>query len=85
MTTRAYPETTGQQIGRGWRFGVIDAVVVLAIFALLWLVIALSGDMRAQFDGLTAQAKDFAEHAQKVATEAAQPAKESISSFKTSI
>jgi NitT/TauT family transport system permease protein len=50
MTTRAYPETTGQQVERGWRFGWIDAIVILAVFALLWLIIALSGDMRVQFD-----------------------------------
>ena len=54
MTTRAYPETTGQQVERGWRFGWIDAIVILAVFALLWLVIALSGDMRVQFDELHA-------------------------------
>jgi len=54
MTTRAYPETTGQQVERGWRFGWIDAIVILAVFALLWLVIAVSGDMRVQFDELHA-------------------------------
>jgi len=54
MTTRAYPQTTGQQVERGWRFGWIDAIVILAVFALLWLVIALSGDMRVQFDELHA-------------------------------
>jgi NitT/TauT family transport system permease protein len=54
MTTRAYPQTTGQQVEHGWRFGWIDAIVILAVFALLWLVIALSGDMRVQFDGLHA-------------------------------
>jgi NitT/TauT family transport system permease protein len=54
MTTRAYPQTTGQQVERGWRFGWVDAIVILAVFALLWLVIAASGDMRAQFDGLHA-------------------------------
>jgi NitT/TauT family transport system permease protein len=54
MTTRAYPQTTGQQVERGWRFGWVDALVILAVFALLWLVIALSGDMRAQFDALHA-------------------------------
>ena len=54
MTTRAYPETTGQQVERGWRFGWVDALVVLAVFALLWLVIALSGDMRVRFDELHA-------------------------------
>ena len=54
MTTRAYPETTGQQVERGWRFGWVDALVILAVFALLWLVIALSGDMRVRFDELHA-------------------------------
>jgi len=52
MTTRAYPQTTGQQIERGWRFGWIDAVVILAVFAMLWLLVVLSGDMRVQFDEL---------------------------------
>jgi phasin len=37
--------------------------------------------MRAQFDTVTAQAKDIAEHAQKCATEAAEPIKEGFSSF----
>ena len=54
MTTRAYPQTTGQQIERGWRFSWIDAIVILAVFALLWLIIALSGDMRVRFDELHA-------------------------------
>ncbi len=54
MTTRAYPETTGQQVERGRRFGWIDAIVILAAFALLWLVISLSGDMRVRFDELHA-------------------------------
>ena len=35
--------------------------------------------MRTQFDTVTAQAKELAEHAQKVATETAEPIKESIS------
>ncbi|HTP99896.1 MAG TPA: ABC transporter permease subunit [Casimicrobiaceae bacterium] len=52
MTTRAYPETTGQQLERGWRFGWIDAVVVLAIFVTLWLLVVLGGDMRVRFDEL---------------------------------
>jgi NitT/TauT family transport system permease protein len=52
MTARPYPQTTGQQIERGWRFGWIDAVVILAVFALLWSIIALSGDMRVPFDEL---------------------------------
>jgi len=37
--------------------------------------------MRAQFDTLTAQAKELSEHAQKVATETAEPIKDSISTF----
>ncbi len=49
---RAYPETTGQQLERGFRVGWIDAIVILAVFALLWLLVVLSGDMRAQFDEL---------------------------------
>jgi len=52
MTTRAYPETTGQQVERGWRFGWIDAVVILAVIVLLWLLVVLSGDMRVRFDEL---------------------------------
>jgi NitT/TauT family transport system permease protein len=52
MTIRPYPETTGQQVERGWRFGWIDAVVILAVFVLLWLLVALSGDMRVRFDEL---------------------------------
>ena len=52
MTTRAYPQTTGQQVERGWRFGWIDAVVILTVFVLLWLLVALSGDMRVRFDEL---------------------------------
>jgi len=37
--------------------------------------------MRTQFDTMTAQAKELGEHAQKVATETAEPIKESIGSF----
>ncbi len=37
--------------------------------------------MRSQFDTVTAQAKEWTEHAQKVATETAEPIKESIASF----
>jgi phasin len=37
--------------------------------------------MRTQFETMTAQAKELAEHAQKVATETAEPIKETISSF----
>ena len=36
---------------------------------------------RKQFDAMIAQAKELSEHAQKVATETAEPIKESISSF----
>jgi phasin len=39
-----------------------------------------SAYMRKQFDAMIAQAKDLSEHAQKVATEAAEPIKESLSS-----
>jgi NitT/TauT family transport system permease protein len=52
MTARAYPQTTAQQIGPGWRFGWIDAIVVLAVFVLLWLLVVLTGDMRVRFDEL---------------------------------
>ena len=52
MTTRAYPQTTGQQVEHGKGIGWIDAVVVLAVFALLWLLVVLSGDMKVQFDEL---------------------------------
>jgi NitT/TauT family transport system permease protein len=52
MTARAYPQTTGQQVERGSRFGWIDAIVILAVFALLWLLVVLSGDMKVQFDEL---------------------------------
>ncbi len=37
--------------------------------------------MRSQFDTVTAQAKELSEHAQKVATETAEPIKESFASF----
>src|SRR5262245_42755481 len=52
MTTRAYPQTTGQQIERARRFGWMDPIVVLAIFVSLWLIVVLGGDMRARFDEL---------------------------------
>jgi NitT/TauT family transport system permease protein len=52
MTARAYPQTTGQQVERGSRFSWIDAIVILAVFTLLWLLVVLSGDMRVQFDEL---------------------------------
>jgi phasin len=38
--------------------------------------------VRAQFESLSTQAREFTEHAQKVATETAQPVKESFSSLK---
>jgi hypothetical protein len=37
--------------------------------------------MRSQFDTLTAQAKDLTQHAQKVATDTAEPIKGSLSSL----
>jgi NitT/TauT family transport system permease protein len=52
MPARPYPETTAQQVRRGWRLSWIDAIVVLAVFVLLWLILVLSGDMRVQFDEL---------------------------------
>ena len=52
MTARAYPQTTGQQVERSWRFGWIDAVVILGVLALLWLLVVLGGDMKVQFDEL---------------------------------
>jgi NitT/TauT family transport system permease protein len=52
MTSRAYPETTGQQVASGWRYGWIDAIVIVTVFVLLWLLVALSGDMRVRFDEL---------------------------------
>ena len=52
MSARSYPQTTGQQVASGWRYGWVDALVILAVLGLLWLVIALSGDMRVQFDEL---------------------------------
>src|SRR5208337_1216605 len=52
MTERPYPETTGQQVERGWRYGWIDALVILVVFVLLWLLVVLSGDMRVRFDEL---------------------------------
>jgi NitT/TauT family transport system permease protein len=52
VTARPYPETTGQQVARGWRNGWIDAIVVLSTIVLLWLVVVLGGDMRVRFDEL---------------------------------
>ena len=52
MPARSYPQTTGQQVRRGWHFGWVDAAVVVGVFLLLWLILELSGDMRVQFDEL---------------------------------
>jgi len=52
MNPRSYPATTGQQIERNWRFGWVDVVVILGVFALLRTVVMLGGDMRVQFDEL---------------------------------
>ena len=52
MNTRSYPSTTGQQVERGGTFGWVDAIVILAVFVLLWLLLVLSGDMRVRFDEL---------------------------------
>ncbi len=52
MNPLAYPPTTAQQLEGGWRFGWVDLVVLLAIFALLWALVVLGGDMRVQFDEL---------------------------------
>jgi phasin len=40
--------------------------------------------LRAQFESLTAQAKDLSEHAQKVASDTTQPIKDSVAAFKAS-
>jgi len=52
MAARAYPDTTAQQVGRGWRFGWIDAAVALFILALLYMILSLGGEMRVRFDAL---------------------------------
>ena len=52
MTTRAYPQTTAQQLEPGSRLGWIDAIVILAVLVLLWLLVVLTGDMRVRFDEL---------------------------------
>ncbi len=52
MSARPYPETTAPQVEHGWHFGWIDAVVILTIFVLLWLIVILGGDMRVRFDEL---------------------------------
>jgi NitT/TauT family transport system permease protein len=52
MNPLPYPPTTAQQLEGGWRFSWVDLVVLLAIFALLWALVVLGGDMRVQFDEL---------------------------------
>ena len=52
LLSRPYPDTTGQQIERGWRFGWVDALVILGVLALLRTLVMLGGDMRVQFDSL---------------------------------
>src|SRR5690348_18291108 len=52
MKPLAYPAATAQQLDGGWRFTWVDLVVLLAIFALLWALVLLGGDMRVQFDEL---------------------------------
>ena len=52
MNFRSYPATTGQQVERSWRFGWVDVVVIIGVFALLRTVVTLGGDMRVQFDEL---------------------------------
>src|SRR5215471_10433126 len=52
MNARSYPATTGQQVERTWRFGWVDAIVIVGFFALLRTLVTLGGDMQAQFDEL---------------------------------
>ncbi|HUL96686.1 MAG TPA: ABC transporter permease subunit [Usitatibacter sp.] len=52
MIPLRYPPTTAQQLESGWRFSWVDLVVLLGLFALLWALVVLGGDMRAQFDEL---------------------------------
>ena len=52
MNLRSYPATTGQQVDHRWRFGLIDLLVIVVVFALLRTVVMLGGDMQAQFDEL---------------------------------
>jgi NitT/TauT family transport system permease protein len=49
---RAYPPTNLQQGQRGWHLDWIGVLVALGVFALIWMVISLSGDMRVRFDEL---------------------------------
>ena len=52
MSLRPYPDTTAQQVERGWRFGWIDAAVALVLLGLMYLILSLGGDMRVRFDEL---------------------------------
>ncbi|HTT38754.1 MAG TPA: ABC transporter permease subunit [Burkholderiales bacterium] len=52
MAVRAYPDTTAQQVERGWRFGWVDVAVALFILALLYMILSLGGEMRVRFDAL---------------------------------
>jgi NitT/TauT family transport system permease protein len=52
VTAHRYPHTTSQELERSWRFGWIDAVVLVGIFTILWSLVVLGGDMRVQFDEL---------------------------------
>jgi len=53
MAPRPYPDTTAQQVERGWRFGWIDVAVALAMLGLLYAIVSLGGDMRVRFDELS--------------------------------
>ncbi|HJU21518.1 MAG TPA: ABC transporter permease subunit [Casimicrobiaceae bacterium] len=59
MIARPYPETTGQQVRRVWRFSWVDVIVVIGVLALIKLLVALGGDMRVRFDELHPPALDL--------------------------
>ena len=59
MATRSYPDITGQQVQRAWRLTWVDVVVVIGVLALIKALVALSGDMRVQFDELHPPALDL--------------------------
>jgi NitT/TauT family transport system permease protein len=59
MITRSYPDTTGQQVQRAWRFTWVDVFVVIGVLALIKVLVALGGDMRVQFDELHPPALDL--------------------------
>ena len=52
MIARSYPQTTGQQVQRTWRFNWVDVLVVIGVLALIKVLVALGGDMRVRFDEL---------------------------------